>query len=361
MRINGNELKYLREVLDSEFRTSTNGFMVRRAEEAFCKEYHQQHAVAFCNGTATLHACLVAAGVKKGDYVAVPPLTMASTALAVLHAGAIPVWVDVDLSSWTMSPTALSKTCRTYPVKAVIVVSLYGAKPDMDGLKRSAGDAVIIEDAAQDILTECKADMTSFSFQASKHLTCGEGGLVTTNSADHATRLRQFGSLGYALNPEKPRICKQDIQDPKYMRHDILGWNYRMSDLQAAVLLAQLERKTELADIRHLSMLAYDVGQRSGFLEWQDSNSFWAAAAVIKDASLWHDFRDKFVKNGGKAPYAAWALNYNEKVFSKYICDACPVAEDLQPRIMAFPTNLWGMEERFKQRKALEMTLEEFE
>lgn len=359
MRTCGNELKYLREVLDGQFRTSMNGFMVRRAEEAFCAEYKQNHAIAFCNGTATLHACLVAAGVGKGDYVAVPPLTMAATALAVLHAGAIPVWVDVDPLTWTMSPDALKKICKTYSVKAVIVVSLYGAKPDMAGIKRAAGNAILIEDAAQDILTDCDADMTSFSFQSSKHLTCGEGGMVLTNSDNHATKVRQFGSLGYSLNAGKPRIQKSDIQDPQYMRHATMGYNFRMSDLQAAVILAQLERKEALSDIRLFSTLAYDMPESKSLFEWQKNNSYWAAAAAIKVPERWREFRDRFVLNGGKAPYAAWALNYNEKVFEKFICDHCPVAEDLQPRIMAFPTNLWTEAERFKQRKALIQTLEE--
>lgn len=357
MRTIGNEMKYLQQVIDSQFRSSMNGYWTRKAEEAFAREYDQKYAVAFCNGTATLHACLSC--IPKGSYVAVPPLTMASTALAVVHAGCYPVWVDVNKDDWTMDPDKLEEACKNYFIQAVIVVSLYGVEPNMPRIKEICRKyrALLIEDAAQDIGTQCMADITSFSFQASKHLTCGEGGMILTDSESHATKIRQFGSLGYPLDPNKPRITKSDIQTPDYMRHDTLGYNFRMSDLQAAVILAQLERKEELLEHRMKSFKAYQ-SVNSDLLKPQSyyRTSAWAWAVEVK--ADWHKLKEKLAELHADPPYAAWAVNYKEKALSVYQHTECPTAEKLQPRIMAFPTNLFDDERRQWNARCLKLALE---
>jgi perosamine synthetase len=132
-RIGELERAYVLEVIDSGFRTSSGGMMTKRLEAAFAERFNSRYAISFVNGTATMHAALVAAGIGPGDEVIVPPLTMASTSFAVLHAGAVPVFADIEPTTWTLDPRKVReligpKTC------AVIPVALYGMSADMDPL-----------------------------------------------------------------------------------------------------------------------------------------------------------------------------------------------------------------------------------
>ena len=180
---------------------------------------------------------------------------MSSTSLAVIQANAIPVFADVDEKTFLISAADIEKKV-TPKTKAIIVVSLFGLMPDMDAIMAIAKkhNLVVIEDDAQCFLGKYKGKnagtighMSSFSFQASKHLTSGEGGMVTTNDDHLALQLRRFSGLGYgSITMEKARITKDDIQNPAYERHVALGWNYRMSDVVGAVALAQTERMEEL-------------------------------------------------------------------------------------------------------------------
>src|SRR5438874_11749057 len=205
-RISGREYQYVQEVLDSQFRSSAGSLMSTRLETAFAARFECQYAIAFVNGTATLHAALIAAGVGPGDEVIVPPLTMAATSLAVLHAGATPVFADIRIETFNSDPKSIREriTPRT---RAIIPVALYGLAPDMDAIMQiaRAKDLVVIEDAAQCFLGYYKGQlvgtighMGSFSFQSTKHMTSGEGGMVVSNNLDLANRVRQFSSLGYA-------------------------------------------------------------------------------------------------------------------------------------------------------------------
>ncbi|KKM47811.1 hypothetical protein LCGC14_1558230, partial [marine sediment metagenome] len=152
-----------------------NGEQVQRFEQAFAKYVGAEYAIGLVNGTATLHTALVALGVKPGDRVAVPCLTMAATTLAVLHAGAVPVFVDVDPDTWLM----------VLPDDAglAVPVSLYG-------LHWPGGGSLEVDDAAQTLRPHGDAAFTSWSFQASKHLALGEGGMLGTNDEDLARKAR---------------------------------------------------------------------------------------------------------------------------------------------------------------------------
>lgn len=245
-RITELERQYAMESLDGQFETHNNYKFVTRLEKAFAEKIGTKHAVGFVNGTATLHTALEAAGVGVGDEVIVPPLTMSSTSLAVLQANAIPVFADVDERTFLISAAEIEKKI-TAKTKAIICVALYGLMPDMDAIMSVAKkhNLVVIEDDAQCFLGTYKGqnagtigDMASFSFQASKHLTSGEGGMVTTNNDDFALQLRRISGLGYgSITMKKARITKDDIQDPAYERHVALGWNYRMSDVVGAVAI----------------------------------------------------------------------------------------------------------------------------
>ena len=390
-RISEKERQYVEEVLSMNFRTSANSKMTRRLEEAFAEKFDSKYAIAFCNGTATLHIALEAVGVGLGDEVIVPPLTMSSTTYGVLHANATPVFADVDPETFEISAESIEK-CITPRTKAIIAVSLFGLAPDFDAINSIAKKhgLAVIEDDAQCFLGKYKGktvgtlgDIASFSFQSSKHMTCGEGGMLITQSPELADLIRKYSCLGYAsVGSKSGKISKTDIQDPDYCRHGSLGWNYRLSDVCSAVALGQVERLEELVGLRQKSAAFFaDAVKDAPFLTPQKigeeyESSFWAFVAKINDDSIgWKTFRDKYMELGGDGIYAAWKLTYQEPMFrnmtllrregllNKGVCyddGICPVAEHLQPRLLQFKTNYFDLNEAEQQAEILRKTINYF-
>jgi len=388
-RISDLERKYVLEALDNEFRTSLNSVFVSKLEQQFSKKFNCSFAISQVNGTATMHTALAALGVGADDEVIVPPLTMSSTALSVLHNQSIPVFTDVDKNTFNLDPKALRKSI-TSKTKAIIAVALYGLSPDYDEIIKICQDhqLFLIEDNAECFLGYYKGrlvgsfgDFSSFSFQASKHMTCGEGGLLSTNDEELANKARRFSSLGYAaVSSKKGKISKQDIQNPDYDRHVTVGFNYRMSEINAAVALGQLERLDILVEQRKkVADLFKSAIKGFAFIKPQLTpkdyvNSYWTYAIVLKTDKQpddWYTFRDLFQKNGGDNYYAAWKLSYNEPLFQniiqkesgiwqKYKPGLCPNAEYLQPRMIQLKTNYWNISEAEKQADILHKALSEF-
>lgn len=388
-RISDIEKQYVSEVLEHEFRTSAGGIMTKRLEEKFAEKFNSRFAISFSNGTATMHAALAAAGISEGDEVIVPPLTMASTAFAVMQTGATPVFADINPFHWTICPDAVAK-CITSNTRAIIPVTLYGSPVDMDPLMALAKEhnLFVMEDDAECFLGYYKRHVmgsighaSSFSFQSSKHLTCGEGGMVTTNDEQLADAIRRFGSLGYgavSAKPGKSKITRETIQDPTYLRHISMGFNYRLSELCAAVVLGQLERIDELVDIRIRAANAFrEAIEGCDWLQPQAVpedwvNSYWTfVVALAPDAPCdWYEFRKAFCKRGGDGIYAAWALNYLEPAFrgkrlnenqrQDFETGLCPVAERIQPRLLQFKTNYYDSVEIQNQATLLKQTIMSF-
>ena len=392
-RIFGNELKYLQEVLAAEFRSSKGAMMVRNLEEAFARRFDSPYAIAFINGTATMHAALEAYGIQPGDEVIVPPLTMSSTTFAVLQANATPVFADVDPHSFQISASSITERVSS-KTRAIITVALYGLSPDMDPIMEiaKAHGLFVIEDNAECFLGTYKGkmvgtlgDCASFSFQSSKHLTSGEGGMVITRNQELAENIRKVQSLGYTgVSATEGKITKKDIQDPNYSRHVTMGWNYRMPELCAAVALAQLEqidelvgRRVDVAKMFEEAARGYDwfVPQAVG-KDYTHSYWTWVARLKRQDVS-WHRFRDRFAQNGGDGVYAAWKLTYLEPMFqtmnllgrerfitaenrAKYREGLCPVAERIVPQLLQFRTNYWDMAAAERQAEVLRRTLQSF-
>lgn len=388
-RITELEKTYVAEVLASEFQSSSCGSMTDRLERKFAEIFESQYAIAFVNGTATLHAVLAAAGIGRGHEVIVPPLTMASTSLAVLHAGATPVFADIDPDTWTLSPAGIERnlTSRT---RAIIPVSLYGLAPDMDNIMDFAErhGILVLEDSAQCFLGYYKSRVvgglghaSSFSFQSSKHITCGEGGMVLTNDPDLALQIRRFNSLGYAgvgAGAGKGKIDRNEIQDPCYKRHVSLGWNYRMSDLCAAVALGQLERLSEFVEMRiKVASLYRQALEGCRWLIPQlvpsdHRHAYWSYVLYLHEKAepSWHDFRDRFREFGGDGIYAAWQLTYLEPALrDRRISDEqlqhfspglCQVAEAIQPGLLQFKTNYFDLGEAAQQAEVLSRTIDYF-
>lgn len=388
-RISELERKYVSEVLDNAFQTSKNSIYNNKLEAAFATLFNVKYAIGHINGTATLHTALAALNVFAGDEVIVPPLTMSSTALAVLQNGSIPVFADVDKNTFNISPDSIRKNI-TNKTKAIITVALYGLSPEYDEILSICKqfNIALIEDNAECFLSTYKGkyvgefgDFASFSFQASKHLTAGEGGMLITKSEELANSARRFSSLGYAgVSAKQGKITRDDIQDPNYSRHVSLGYNYRMSELCAAVILGQLERANELVEIRMKTAELYNEAvKNSNLVTLQFTpnycvNSYWSYSLVLntnRPETDWYRFRNLYKENGGDGFYAAWKLSYFEPLFlekiqkangiwQKFETGLCPNAEYLQPRMIQLKTNYWNLDEAKVQAEILNKTIESF-
>jgi perosamine synthetase len=388
-RISNLERKYISEVLDNSFETSKNSIFNNKLESLFAQTFNSNYAIGHTNGTATLHTALAALGVGVGDEVIVPPLTMSSTALAVLQNGSIPIFADVDIDTFNISPISIRQKL-TNKTKAVITVSLYGLSPEYDEITKICKEFNIglIEDNAETFFSKYKGkyvgefgDFASFSFQASKHLTSGEGGMLICNDEQLANKARRFSSLGYAgVSARQGKITRDDIQDPNYSRHVSIGYNYRMSELCAAVVLGQLERANDLVNIRIKTAELFDKAiEGSKLVKLQHTpeyciNSYWSYSLVLNTEFPevdWYKFRKLFKENGGDGFYAAWKLSYFEPLFlnniqnskgvyQKYEKGLCPNAEFLQPRMIQLKTNYWNLEQAKVQAEILNKTINQF-
>jgi perosamine synthetase len=397
-RIGDKERDYVLQVLEAQFRSSAGSMMTKRLEETFAAKFNVKYAISFINGTATMHAALVAAGIGPGDEVIVPPLTMSSTSFAVLHANAIPVFADIDPNTFTIDPASIRKVL-TKRTKAIIPVALYGLSPDMDEIMGIAKEhnLIVIEDDAQCFLGYYKdrivgsiGHMSSFSFQSSKHITSGEGGMITTNDDLLADRIRKFNSLGYAgVSAKKGKITKEDIQDPNYERHVSLGFNYRLPELCSAVALAQVERMDELVQKRVENAQIFSQAIKGcSWLKPQKvpdgyKHSYWTYVLKLEESVpfSWYDFRRKYIELGGDGIYAAWQLTYLEPLFRNHVFypKGCPVscshfsgslqkyekglcrqAEKTQPRLLQFKTNYLNNEIAERKADALVKTIRHF-
>ena len=389
-RISNKEKDYVLKALENQFNTSKNNIFTKKMEEKFGEIFQSNYSISHVNGTATMHTALHSLGIGKGDEVIVPPLTMASTSLCVLQNNSIPIFADVDYKTFNIDPNSIRKKI-TKKTKAIITVSLYGLSPEYDEILSICKEhkLYLIEDNAECFLGYYKGklvgsfgEFSSYSFQASKHITCGEGGILTTNDVKLANIARRFTSLGYAgLSGSKAKITKNDIQDPNYNRHISLGFNYRMSEIQSAVILGQLERINKLVDIRIQVAKIFDkVVNKSKCLIRQFVpdyciSSYWGYSVILQTKNPkkdWYKFKKIFQSFGGDGFYAAWKLTYNEELFQnkiqnikgvwqKYNSRLCPNAEFLQKRIISFKTNYWNLNEAVKQSEILKKTIIEFE
>ncbi|HPN30903.1 MAG TPA: DegT/DnrJ/EryC1/StrS family aminotransferase [bacterium] len=371
----GNEYEYLKKVLESENWSATAGSWNHILEEKFAEKFGVKYAVAMNSGTSTLHSALEACGVLPGDEVISPALSVIMNTTATIHTNAIPVYCDINPKDFTIDPEDFKRKI-TPKTKAVMTVSIYGLPPEMDKIISIAkqNNIAVIEDNAQCFLSRYKnklagtfGDMASYSFENTKHISCGEGGILITDNEQLAERSRKIGGHGFkhlSAVEGRVRLRKDAFQNPQYKRHDTIGWNYRLPEFNAAVALAQLERIEELVDLRVKSAkLFIDVMKSCDYLipqyTAQDrTNSYYTLGVVYNgDASIevsWEDFRKSYIEAGGDGVYGAWSVPYLEPVIAdrkfisrypeiykniKYEKGLCPVAESIQPKIMQFKTN----------------------
>ena len=236
------ELNNVVDAVKSGWIGSAGGKYLNEFEKNFAKYHQMKHAVATSNGTAALHVVLKALGIEKGDEVIVPTLTFVATANVVVYCNAKPVFVDSHPEYYNLDPSKIEEVI-TSKTKAVIPVHLYGHPCDMDWIKDIAEDhkLYIIEDAAQAHGAEYKGkkvgsfgDISCFSFYGNKTMTTGEGGMCLTNNEEIAEKIRLL--INHGKNPTK------------HFWHDVIGFNYRMTNLQASVGVAQLNKLDEFIE-----------------------------------------------------------------------------------------------------------------
>jgi perosamine synthetase len=241
--LDGNEKKYLNECIDTGW-ISSEGPFVQKFESLFAKQVMRKHAIAVSNGTAAIDVAIEALQISKGDEIIVPSFTIISCINQIIRVGAKPVLVDSDLNTWNMDVSQIEAKV-TSKTKAILMVHIYGLPVDIDPVLEIAKkyNLKVIEDAAEMHGQKYKdkpcgsfGDISIFSFYANKLITTGEGGMVLTNDDKLADDCRSLRNL-----------CFQS--DNRFV-HQRLGWNLRMTNLQAAVGLAQLERLDDFVGIK---------------------------------------------------------------------------------------------------------------
>ena len=225
----------------------TCGPKITELEEKLCRITGAKHAVAVSNGTAALHVACLAAGIGEGDEVITTPITFAASANCALYCGARPVFADIDEKTYNIDPASV-RAHVTERTKAVVAVDYTGQSTELKALREICDEyhLVLITDGAHSIGTKydgrCTgsiADLTTFSFHPVKTVTCGEGGAVLTNSDALAQRLELFARHGIT---RKPELMEHEPDGPWYYEQIELGYNYRLTDIQAALLISQLDK-----------------------------------------------------------------------------------------------------------------------
>lgn len=385
-RIGEEEIEYIRKAIESGLHNEYNKIF----EEKFTKKFNVTYAIGVNSGTSALHCALYAAGIKKGDEVIVPPLTFGAPAFAALYLGAIPVFADINPKTFIIDPRDIERKI-TKRTKAIIPVSLYGLPSDIDAVLDIASkyNLKVIEDNAQCVLGKYNnriagsvAHMSIFSFQRSKHITCESGGLIVTNDEKLAETARKFSILGYGTLRAKmgqALVTKEQVQKPDFLRHEIVGPNYRLPEVCAAVMVAQLEKVDMFVEKRQqIAELYSNAIEGCNWIIPQKVplgyiHSYWTYAVRLDTESSgisWEEFRKVYISNGGEPYYAAWALTYFEPPFIgksypdhnvNYQKGICPVAEKIQPQLIQLKTNFEKLDFAKKQANILRKTIELFE
>ncbi|MCI9380313.1 MAG: UDP-4-amino-4,6-dideoxy-N-acetyl-beta-L-altrosamine transaminase [Dorea sp.] len=260
--INEEDKNAVLETLSSDFITC--GPRVKEAEKAIAEYTGAKYAVAVANGTAALHCACIAAGIGAGDEVITTPLTFAASANCALYCGAKPVFADVDSDTYNIEPANIEK-CITKKTRAVVAVDFTGQAVKINEIRKICDKygLVFIEDAAHAIGTSYNgkqigslADMTCFSFHPVKTVTSGEGGAVTTNSEELYKKLILAHTHGITHDEE---LMEEDVHEGSWYYEQIsLGYNYRMTDFQAALLLSQLKQLEFFKERRKEIVKQYD-------------------------------------------------------------------------------------------------------
>lgn len=337
-RLSGNELRYITQCVKTNWISSAGKF-IDRFEKKFSKCCGAKYAVSCTSGTTALHLALATLGVGKGDEVIIPTFTMIATANVVTYLGAKPVLVDSESRTWNIDPDKIEAklSART---KAIMPIHTYGHPADMDKVLKIAKkyNLYVIEDAAEAHGAEYKGrkvgsigDITCFSFYANKIVTCGEGGMLTTSN-------KKLARTAWILK-------NHAFSKERHFWHKYLGFNYRLTNLQAAIGLAQIEKFAELVETRirnahyYNSLLKNIKGitlppQTEGI-----KNVYWMYSILIEDdfGITKDDLRRYLAKKGIETRTFFIPIHLQPIYFKKYN-ERFPVAEELCRKGMYLPS-----------------------
>ena len=259
--IDEDDIQAVVEVLRSDYLTC--GPKIKELEDRLCRITGARYAVVCSNGTAAMHMAAMAAGIGEGDEVITTPITFAASANCALYCGAKPVFADINEETYNIDPGQV-KALTNERTKAVVAVDYTGQSAELDELLAHCREKglVLIEDGAHVIGTRYKgkwngsiADMTTLSFHPVKTVTCGEGGAVLTNSKEYYKELLLYRAHGITRDPE---LLEHEPDGPWYYEQLTLGMNYRMTDIQAALLLSQLDKLNAFSKRRKEIVRAYN-------------------------------------------------------------------------------------------------------
>jgi perosamine synthetase len=382
-RFNGNETKYISQVLENGFKASADGLFSTRFEKYFANIHNLNFSIAVNSGTSALHAALLALDVRRGDEVLTPALTPFMCGLAPYYVGAIPVYVDSNPRTFLMDPADLESKI-TNKTKVIIVVHMYGGVCELNRIKTIADkyNLKIIEDCSQCFLgvddlgnlTGTVGDINCWSLENSKQISTGDGGIAAMNSEALAQKFRKIAGLGFKTlraNSGEIRTQKDLLQNPEWERFDSIGFNFRMNQLTAAVALAQSERLQYFVEERIKIANQFDnLLSSSNLLRPQFrpdgfKYTYFTYSSVFngEDHDIsWMAFRKKFIEFGGDGYYSAAKVLPDEPIFKelKIGYGEVPVARKLQQNLMNFTTNQSSDDEREIQLEALNKTLNFF-
>lgn len=332
--LSGNERSYVNDCLESSW-ISSKGKYVGLFEEALAKRVGASYATSVCNGTVALHLAAISLGLGPGDEVIVPSLTYVASANAIAYTGALPIFVDSRSDTWQMDPEDVLRkiTART---RAIMAVHLYGHPCDMSEICRIARDRqlLLLEDCAEAFGSFYEGrhvgtfgDIGTFSFFGNKTITTGEGGAIVTNDVTLFERARHFKGQGLAAYRE--------------YWHDVIGYNYRMTNICAAIGVAQLERadefikrKREIAALyaRYLEGLPVRMhGETRPVV-----HSFWMISVLLDAIADREPLRHELVKHGIETRPVFYPVHTMPMYAARY--QKLPVAEDIGWRGITLPS-----------------------
>jgi len=332
--LTGNEKKYINEALDSTW-ISSKGEFLPKFEKGFADYIGAKYATAVSNGTVAIHLALAALGIGHDDEVIVPTFTYIASVNPIAQVGATPVFVDSLEDTWQMDPADVERkiTPRT---KALMVVPIYGHPCDMDALMKIADmhNLFVVEDCAEAIGSCYKdrhvgtfGDIGAFSFFGNKTITCGEGGMTVTNDATIMDRLVHYKGQGLA----------------KYREywHDVPGFNYRMTNIAAAIGLAQLEQVETFVRKKQAIAKWYKEGLRGTNVKFHEAvpdvfHSYWMCSILVSEAGVRDPLREHLKAAGIETRPAFNPVHTMPMYMARYARH--PVAQDIALRGINLPS-----------------------
>lgn len=360
--LTGNERKYLNECIDTTFVSSVGAF-VTRFEEDVVKVTEADFGTAVSSGTAGLHMALKAVGVEKDELVCIPSFTFIATANAVMHCGAQPWLIDIAKDSWTMDPDVLAQELQEKAevrdgkvyhkssgkrIAAIMPVYTLGMPADMDKIKRIAAEyhLPVVADAAAAIGARYKgnnigkiADVTVFSFNGNKTITCGGGGALVSGNQEIIEKAHHLATTAR---------CGIEYE------HDMVGYNYRMTNIQAAVGCAQLERVDEFVEKKKYIREYYSkhlngISDISFFpeVEWAES-ACWFSGLVLSDK---YEVKKvcELLKEKGIEARTFWKPVHQQKPYVNEERSEMKVADNLWKHVLTLPSSTGITEEELEQ------------